>query len=151
MLGSRCRMSTLQQLIEGFAYDLRYTTRMMRKSPGFASTAIVTLALAIGATTALFTVIHAVLLRPLHYPNPDRLVRLSSGATKAHFEEFRAHAFFLAGAAGELLGGGPHNSSKISNERFWGSECLWWRCAYRSPAWIFRQSQGNRNWSDRLR
>src|SRR5215813_10206910 len=89
---SRWRMSTLQQLIEGFAHDLRYTTRMMRKSPGFASTAIVTLALAIGATTALFTVIHAVLLRPLHYPNPDRLVRLSSGATKAHFEEFREHA-----------------------------------------------------------
>jgi predicted permease len=96
-------MSTLQQLIEGFAYDLRYTTRMMRKSPGFASTAIVTLALAIGATTALFTVIHAVLLRPLHYPNPDRLVRLSSGATKAHVEEFRAHASSYVGVGDYLM------------------------------------------------
>jgi predicted permease len=58
--------------------DLRLSTRSLRRKPLFAVVAIFTLALGIGANTAMFSVIHAVLLRPLPYPEPERLVRIYS-------------------------------------------------------------------------
>lgn len=62
--------------IESLRADLIYAIRMLRKNPGFAATAVLALALGIGANTAIFSVCHAVLFEPLPYADPSRIVTL---------------------------------------------------------------------------
>jgi putative ABC transport system permease protein len=69
-------------------HDLVYALRSLRKSPGYAAVTILTLALGIGANTAIFSVVNGVILKPLPYPSPERLVYITSQFPNLGFDQF---------------------------------------------------------------
>src|SRR6266852_2836928 len=93
--------------MSGLFQNFRFGLRLLRKSPGFTAVALITLMLGIGASTAIFSVVYEVLLRPLPYENPDQIVRLwevnargrQVNFTDPNFEDIRSQHHFLQGLA----------------------------------------------------
>ena len=126
------------RFIEELVADIGYALRLLRRSPGFAAVAILTLAMGIGLTTAIVSVVSAVLVRPLAYPESDRLVMVlpsqrtdgpftfatvtpgdflewrAQNATFAHISGFTGSSFVLTGA------GDPQriNGASVTSEFF---------------------------------
>lgn len=113
-------------LLESLLQDLRFAFRLLRKSPAFTAIAILTLALGIGATTSIFTLINSVLLRPLPYPHADHLVQvdlqykgggLYYGMNHAQFRSYqRQNHTFQYLAAYDLFGSGLNLSADSEPE-----------------------------------
>ena len=109
----KCRETRRVSWIQDFVQDLRYGVRMLRESPGFTAVAVLTLALGIGANTAVFSIVDAVLLRSLPYFDPDQLVLMFdvplkqpdalSGISYRDFTEYRDRSRVFSEMAGNAF------------------------------------------------
>jgi predicted permease len=112
------------RLLEDVWQDLRYGARTLLKRPGFTLAAVLTLALGIGANTAIFTIVHGALLRPLDYPKPDQLMYLTAeapaigGARNAlsapEYTEFRQMNQSFAAVGAYSTGGVAYTTGEVN-------------------------------------
>jgi predicted permease len=128
-----CREMRRVTLIENFVRDVRYALRTIRTKPGFSVPALLSLALGIGANIAIFSVVNAVLIRPLPYPKPDKLVGVFNSATfsgqvikdwplsldmytayKENARSFEEFGVWTPGAAGIAGTGNPEQVSTVA-------------------------------------
>jgi predicted permease len=127
-----CRDARGTRWLEDLWQDFRYALRSLRQRPGFAAVALLTLALGIGAATVMFTVINGVLLKPLSYPEPGRLVSLNEqlekdggewGLSYLNFADCRRDSRSMAMAALRHHGGtvsGPGEAEYVSGQEISG-------------------------------
>ncbi len=108
----QCRELRVTRWLEDLVRDVRYGVRTLLRNPGFATVVVLTLALGIGANTAIFSVVNGVLLRPLPYEEGDRLVRLGQQAPKAGLESIGVSPLEMAdyGTSPSLAGVAEHHT-----------------------------------------
>jgi putative ABC transport system permease protein len=122
-LKEECRDTWGVRFISEIGQDIRYGLRQLRRNPGFTIVAVLTLALGIGANTAIFSVVNTVLLRPLPYKNPDRLVTIlhygDGPVSPANFLDWQKqnHVFERMSAAEWWS---PNLTGADKSERLWG-------------------------------
>jgi putative ABC transport system permease protein len=124
-----CQEARGVNFIESLFQDVRYGLRMLRKSPGFAAVAVLTLALGIGANTAIFSIVDAVLLRPLPFKNAGRVVDVTEyspgkvDSTGVPYPDYlvwkqantvfdETAAYFLISASNDIVLGGPFSAER---------------------------------------
>lgn len=119
-----CRDMRRVNFVEDLVQDVRYTIRSLAKSPGFTGVVVGTLALGIGATTAIFTIVHGVLLRPLDYPKPDQLMYLTAESpatggvgnalSAPEYTEFRQMNRSFAAVGAYSTGGAAYTTGEVN-------------------------------------
>ena len=119
-----CRDVRRVNFVEDLIRDVRYTIRSLARSPGFTAVVVATLALGIGANTAIFSIVHGVLLRPLDYPKPEQLMYLTAespaiGGTRnalsaPEYIEFRQMNRSFAAVGACSTGGAAYTTGEVN-------------------------------------